>query len=277
MDFLAPSVIYVGSATGKDIGSLREIYRGIHAPFHVGTFRSVESVKLLSNIFHGLKVAFANEAGAVLAACGVDAREALRLFCADNVLNISASYLRPGFAFGGPCLGKDLRSFLALARAAGLPTPLLGQVAPSNQQVIERTVTRILTGERGKVAMFGLTFKPGTAEIRESPYVTLALRLLKEGIALRIFDIALPECQPDGPQSLTVRQVSPDLAQILVRTPEEALDGCDLVVICHQGAVPMDRLLGLLTDQEVIDFEGIAASGALPYRPFGVSHKIIQG
>ena len=123
-DFRAPPFTLIGR-TGRRCGSVARSYAGIAAPVHVAPYRVAESVKYLCNVFHAVKLAFANEAGSVLAAHGVDAREAFRLFCEDRVLNISTAYLRPGFAFGGSCLPKDVRGFLALADAAHVPTPRL--------------------------------------------------------------------------------------------------------------------------------------------------------
>src|SRR6185437_12086630 len=187
-DFRAPPFTLIGAAPGDDATILRELYAPIDAPFHVAGYRVAESVKHISNVYHAVKLAFANEAGAILAAYGVDAREAFRLMCEDRVLNISPAYLRPGFAFGGSCLPKDVRSFLALADARSLAAPLLHQLLPANQAIIDRAFNAIARHGRQPVSLFGLAFKQGTDDLRESPFVTLAERLLGKGYDLRIYD-----------------------------------------------------------------------------------------
>jgi GDP-mannose 6-dehydrogenase len=256
-DFTGPTMILAGVNDPADADALRAAYHGIGAPFRLAPYRTVESVKLLSNVYHALKVAFANEAGAVLAAHDVDVCEAFELFCADDVLNISAAYLRPGFAFGGGCLPKDLSGFLAIARAPSVPTPLLGQVAPSNQATIDRAVRCVLARGRTRVALCGLTFKPGFDDLRGSPYVELARRLVAAGVDLRIFDAALiPGRAGNGNRVTPIEREAPDLAGALAPSPEAALRGSGVVVITHRGAVSPDRLADLLVDQDVIDLNG---------------------
>src|SRR5215472_12676861 len=137
-DFGAPPFTLLGAAAGDDAPLLREVYAALTSPLHVIPYRVAESVKYLSNVYHAVKLAFANEAGAVLAAYGVDARTAFRLFCEDRTLNVSPAYLRPGFAFGGSCLPKDVRSFLSLADRKSVPAPFLARILTSNTAVIER-------------------------------------------------------------------------------------------------------------------------------------------
>ena len=159
------------------------IYAPVRADVHVVPYRVAEGAKYLANVFHAVKLAFANEAGAILAAHGVDARESFRIFCEDRVLNISPAYLRPGFAFGGSCLPKDMRSFLALADEAHVPAPFLQHVLPSNEANIERTFEAIAKHGRQRVSLFGLAFKSGTDDLRESPILELVERLLGKGHA----------------------------------------------------------------------------------------------
>ncbi len=137
-DFHAPAFTLIGAPAGDDAPVLRELYAAVQAPVHVVGYRIAESVKYLSNAYHAVKLAFANEAGAILASYGVDAPAAFRLFCEDRTLNVSAAYLRPGFAFGGSCLPKDVRSFLSLAERKAVAAPLLAHVLPSNIAIVER-------------------------------------------------------------------------------------------------------------------------------------------
>jgi GDP-mannose 6-dehydrogenase len=256
-DFQSRPMILAGVNHPSDADALRTAYHGIDAPFRIAPYRTAESVKLLSNVYHALKVAFANEAAAVLAAYDIDAHDAFSHFCADNMLNISAAYLRPGFAFGGACLPKDLSSFLAIAKAAEVPTPLLGQVVASNQATIDRAVRIIIGRGRQRVALLGLTFKPDIDDLRGSPYVTLARRLIAVGLDLRIFDAALTANRAGhGDPAAMIEREAPDLASMLVATAREAVAHSELVVLAHRGAALHETLRALLNDQEVIDLDG---------------------
>lgn len=187
-DFHQPPFTLIGTDDEDAFNLLASVYESVDAPVTRTEIRIAESVKYLSNIFHALKITFANEAGVVLKALGVDGREALKIFCNDTILNISSAYLRPGFAFGGSCLPKDLRGFLALARSHGAELPMLGGIMDSNERHINRAFERASSLGRKKIALFGLSFKPGTDDLRESPLVGLAERLIGKGYELTIFD-----------------------------------------------------------------------------------------
>lgn len=256
-DFRAPPFTLVGAAGGDDAALLRELYASVAAPFHVAPYRVAESVKYLCNVYHAVKLAFANEAGSVLAACGVDARDAFRLFCEDRVLNISAAYLRPGFAFGGSCLPKDVRSFLALAEEARVATPFLGHILASNNALVERSFAAVTRHGRQQVALFGLAFKPGTDDLRESPFVTLAERLLGRGFALRIYDRHVQVARLTGSNHAYINREIPHLERLMVGTPAEALSDCRVAIIGHVAAEDRPALLASLRDHVVIDLAGI--------------------
>ncbi len=256
-DFHAPPFTLLGAPPGDDAASLRAIYAAIQAPVHVTPYRIAESVKYLSNAYHAVKLAFANEAGAVLATYGVDAREAFRLFCEDRTLNVSPAYLRPGFAFGGSCLPKDMRSLLALADHHDVAAPFLGSVMPSNEAVVARTFAAISAHPRQRTALFGLAFKPGTDDMRESPFVTLAERLLGRGWDLRIFDRHVQTARLLGANRAFIEREIPHLDRLLVATVEQALEGSSLVILGHIGAEDREALLAGLTDQVVIDLAGL--------------------
>ncbi len=268
-DFHAPPFTLIGAPAGDDGAPVRAIYAAVDAPVHVAPLRIAESVKYLSNAYHAVKLAFANEAGAVLAAYGVDARDAFRLFCEDRSLNISAAYLRPGFAFGGSCLPKDMRSLLALADHKDVPAPFLGQVMPSNEAIIARTIERVLQYPRSRVALFGLAFKPGTDDMRESPFVTLAERLLGKGYDIRIYDRYVQTARLVGSNRAFIEKEIPHLDRLLVETVEAALADAPLVILGHLGANDRKTLLAGLTNQAVLDLAGIAevqAHGGITYQ-----------
>jgi len=256
-DFHQPPFTLVGAPAGDDAAVVREIYSPIDAPVHVTPYRVAESVKYLSNVYHAVKLAFANEAGAVLASYGVDAREAFRLFCEDRVLNVSPAYLKPGFAFGGSCLPKDIRSFLALADANDVAAPFLKQVMPSNQAIIDRTYEAIARHGRQRVALFGLAFKQGTDDLRESPFVLLAERLIGKGYDLRIFDRSVEVARLVGSNRSFIDREIPHLEKLMVNNPAEALEGARIAVVGHVGKEDRPALLGALKDQTVLDLAGI--------------------
>jgi len=257
-DFHAPPYTLIGAAPGDDGAVLREIYAGVGGAVHVAPYRVAESVKYLANAYHAVKLAFANEGGAILASLGVDARAAFRLFCEDRVLNISPAYLTPGFAFGGSCLPKDIRSLLALADRANIPAPFLNQVLPSNQAIIERTFEAIAVHGRQPIALFGLAFKQGTDDLRESPFVILAERLLGRGYDLRIFDRSVQVARLTGSNRAYIEREIPHLERLLTPDPAAALEGAGLVVLGHVGRDDRPALLGALRGHKVLDLAGIA-------------------
>ena len=258
-DFRSPPLTLIGAPAGDDAPILREIYAPIYAPVHVAPLRVAESVKHISNVYHAVKLAFANEAGAILAAQGVDAREAFRLLCEDRVLNVSPAYLRPGFAFGGSCLPKDVRSFLSLADGSGIAAPFLKSILPGNQAIIDRTFDAIAKHGRGSVALFGLAFKQGTDDLRESPFVLLSEKLLGRGFDLRIFDRSVRVAQLMGANRAYIDREIPHLERLMVATPEAALDGARVAVIGHVAPEDRPALLAALTGKIVIDLAGMAA------------------
>jgi len=263
-DFHAPPFTLIGAATGDDAASVREVYRGTAGPVHVTSYRVAESVKYLANVYHAVKLAFANEAGAVLAAHGVDAPEAFRLFCEDRILNISAAYLRPGYAFGGSCLPKDVRGFTALADRKAVPTPFLKQLLPSNQMIIERAYEAIARHGRQRVALFGIAFKQGTDDLRESPFVLLAERLIGKGYDLRIFDRSVNVARLVGSNRSFIEREIPHLERLMVADPAAALDGSRIAVVGHIGREDQPAFLDALDGQTVLDLAGIATLRSHP-------------
>jgi GDP-mannose 6-dehydrogenase len=257
-DFRAPPFTLIGAPDGDDAHVVRQIYASIEAPIHQTSLRVAESVKHISNVFHAVKLTFANEAGAVLAAAGVDAREALRLLCEDRVLNISPAYLRPGFAFGGSCLPKDIRGFLALARRHDVASPMLATLLPSNETIVERAFEAIMQRGRQPVALFGLAFKPGTDDLRESPFVMLAEKLLGKGFDLRIYDRFVQVARLMGANRAYIEREIPHLERLMVASPQAALAGTRLAVVGHIGREDRPAMLAALSAHTILDLAGIA-------------------
>ena len=255
-DFRAPPFTLIGAPAGDDAALLREIYAAIDAPFHVAPLRVAESVKHISNVFHAVKLTFANEAGAILAAHGVDSREVLRLLCEDRVLNISPAYLRPGFAFGGSCLPKDIRSFLSLADQKNLAAPMLRHLLPANQAIIDRTFEAVARHGRKPIALFGLAFKQGTDDLRESPFVLLAEKLLGKGYDVRIYDRFVQVATLMGSNRAYIDQEIPHLERLMVVSPAAALSVAKIVIIGHVAPEDRTALLASLNNHVVIDLAG---------------------
>ncbi len=258
-DFHAPPFTLIGAPPGDDAAVLRQLYAGIDSPLHVTPYRVAESVKYLSNAYHAVKLAFANEAGQILSACGVDAREAFRLFREDRTLNISPAYLRPGFAFGGSCLPKDIRSFLSLAQRKDVAAPFLHNVLTSNQAIVDRAYEAILRRGRQRVSLFGLAFKQGTDDLRESPFVTLAERLIGRGFELRIYDRQVQVARLIGSNRAYIDREIPHIDRLLTAEPAAALEGSRLVVVGHIAPEDQPALLAALDGQTVFDLAGIPA------------------
>ena len=258
-DFHAPPFTLVGVPDGDDAAVLRDLYGPIDAPVHVVPCRIAESVKFLSNAYHALKLAFANEAGAILSEYGVDAPAAFKLFCEDRTLNISAAYLRPGFAFGGSCLPKDVRSFLSLARQKSVAAPMLGQILPSNTSIVERAYEAVARHGRQPVSLIGLAFKQGTDDLRESPFVTLAERLIGKGFDLRIFDRFVNVAALLGANRTYIDREIPHLERLMVDSPEAALEHGRIVIMGHAGAEDRAALLAGLDGHVVVDLANVPA------------------
>jgi GDP-mannose 6-dehydrogenase len=201
-------------------------------------------VKYCDNIFHALKVTFANEIGSFCRAESIDSREVMDIFCHDTKLNLSPKYLRPGFAFGGSCLPKDLRAFLFAARRSDLTVPMLSNILTSNKEQIERAAEEILQNNKRRVGLWGLAFKPGTDDLRESPLVTLAELLSGKGVDLKIYDEFVQVGRLVGGNKAFIEQTLPHLARLLVPAKSD-LDDCELIVLGH----PIDR-------QIVVDWLG---------------------
>ena len=256
-DFRSPPFTLIGAAPGDDAALLKEIYAPIDAPLHVAPLRVAESVKHISNVYHAVKLGFANEAGAILAAYGVDATAAFKLFCEDRVLNVSSAYLRPGFAFGGSCLPKDVRSFLALADQRNLAAPFLKSLLLGNQAIIDRAYAMIAKHGRQPVSLFGLAFKPGTDDLRESPFVTLAEKLLGRGYDLKIYDRHVQVARLLGANKTYIEREIPHLEQLMVVSPAAALGASRIAVIGHIPAEDRTELLENLRGHVVIDLVGM--------------------
>jgi len=241
-DFFDPPFVVVGTADHRVTDLLTEMFSFLDREVRLVDVRSAEALKYACNAFHATKVSFANEMARIFRVFGVDSREVMRVFSEDTVLNISPAYLTPGFAFGGSCLPKDLRALLDMARVNALDVPLLAGTARTNELVISDVVDRLIARPFRTVAMLGLSFKMNTDDLRESPTVELAERLIGKGFDVRIHD---PIVNPERLMGSNLRYVEsrlPHLRRLLYATPRQALRGCDAAVVATSDSRVVDEL-----------------------------------
>ena len=267
-DFHHPPQTVVGSCDEDGYVLMERLYAGIPGTVVRTSCRVAESVKYLCNVFHALKIVFANEAGSVLKAYGLDSREVMRIFCQDTQLNISPVYLRPGFAFGGSCLPKEVKGFITLARQAEVPIPALAGLLESNASHIDRAYEMIAAGGRRRVALFGLAFKPGTDDMRDSPLVVLAERLIGRGFDIAIYDGYVRLSRLLGKNKEYIDREVPHLARLLKSTPEQALEDAEVIVVGHADAAARQAIVAGSAGRHIVDLSGydeLSRSGAASY------------
>ncbi|MDP9161358.1 MAG: UDP-glucose/GDP-mannose dehydrogenase family protein [Acidobacteriota bacterium] len=250
-DFLEPAMTIIGAAQSEHSVVLREIYAWAPGRIFETSFRSAEMVKYVCNTWHAVKVGFANEVGTLAKQLGVDAEAVIEIFCADNKLNISSTYLKPGFAFGGSCLPKDVRALTYRARELDLKLPLLESIMPSNDEHLQRAVEMVLETGKKNIAMLGLSFKAATDDLRESPQVWLVKRLLGEGCQLQIWDDNVSLGRLIGSNREYIEQVIPHIGTLLNSDLGQVVKNADVVVIGTRG-LNRDVLKPLLQPEQVI-------------------------
>jgi GDP-mannose 6-dehydrogenase len=255
-DFNQPATAVIGRLDEATTQILKGLNRGNGAALHIVDMKTAEAVKYASNAWHALKVSFANEIGTISKASGLDGKAVMAIVCADRKLNISAAYLRPGFAFGGSCLPKDLRALRYHAKRHDVPSLVLDATLEANQQHIERAVAMIARTGKRRVAMLGLTFKPETDDLRESPLVELAERLIGKGFDLAVYDRDLEPDKLVGRNRQFALEHLPHLSRLLVNDLDEVIARSDVIVIGTPHSVFVELLPRLRSDQHVVDLAG---------------------
>ncbi|WP_274564361.1 nucleotide sugar dehydrogenase [Streptomyces spiramyceticus] len=230
-DFFDPPKTVIGELDAASGDVVAALYEGLPGEVFRVPVPTAEAIKYADNAFHGLKIGFANELGAVCQALGVDSHQVIDVFLADRKLNISPAYLRPGFAFGGSCLPKDLRSLVHAARRADVSVPILAHVLPSNSEHLQRAVELVERTGKRRVGLFGLSFKPGTDDLRESPLVELAERLFGKGYDLRIYDPNVNLSRLLGANREYIETRLPHLAQLLANSVDKVLDHAEVCLV----------------------------------------------
>jgi GDP-mannose 6-dehydrogenase len=257
-DFKRPAFTVLGTHCEWAAATLRAVYASVEAPVEVLDPRSAELLKYACNSFHALKVTFANEVGNLCGKLGIDARSLMEVFCRDTKLNLSSSYLKPGFAYGGSCLPKDVRALCALAETHDLPSPVLNAISSSNEHHQDYVYRQIRAYGLSRIGILGLAFKNGTDDVRESPIVDVIVRLLADGLTVRIYDplVRLADLH-EVDQHLLRRQI-PAIADRLTNDLHEVIADSDLVVLFNDDAKVRAALASARESITVYDIHGLA-------------------
>jgi GDP-mannose 6-dehydrogenase len=234
-DYYNPPKIVVGEYSRGDAKEVLNLYVQIESPRFVTSLEVAEMVKYADNVFHAVKITFANEIGQFCYEHNIDSRQVMHIFSQDKKLNISPRYLRPGFAFGGSCLPKDLRAFLASSREHHLSLPMLENILPSNFRQIERVLTIVLETRVSRIGLHGIAFKPGTDDLRESPLVELAERLIGKGKEIVIYDEKVQLSRLVGGNRSFIEERLPHLSRFLTMELED-LSSCDIILLGHPAS-----------------------------------------
>jgi len=230
-DYLNPPKTVIGELNRASGDLLASLYTELAAPLIRTDIETAEMVKYADNAWHALKVGFANEMGHFCKSLGVDSHRVMDIFCRDTKLNLSGCYLKPGFAFGGSCLPKDLKALLHKARTLDVSLPILSAVLPSNELQIERAVQTVIEHGSRKVGILGLSFKAGSDDLRNSPVVELAERLLGKGFELRIFDANVSLARIHGTNRDYIMHRIPHISALLTSSIEDVIEHAGTLVI----------------------------------------------
>jgi GDP-mannose 6-dehydrogenase len=264
-DFYDPPFTLIGAGSETAAQPLAELYRTINAPLYVTEIRAAEMVKYACNCFHGLKVSFANEMGNICKALGIDSHEVMKIFCADTKLNISPAYLKPGFAFGGSCLPKDLRAITYKAKQVDVETPVLSATLESNRRQIERAIDMVLQTGHRQIGVLGLSFKEGTDDLRESPMVSLVETLIGKGMELTIYDRNVSQAGLIGANREFIERQIPHIWSLMRDDLDEVVGSAGTLILGNKADEFRDIKARRRPDQTVIDlarvFEGQVSNG----------------
>jgi GDP-mannose 6-dehydrogenase len=252
-DFRTPPLTLVGHNHAADASGTIALYASIDAPLVSTTIRVAEMMKYTCNAWHALKVCFANEIGNLCKRLAVDSHEVMDIFCRDEKLNLSSYYLKPGFAFGGSCLPKDVRALQYRAKEADVEMPVISQILPSNRLQIQQAFDLILDTGAKRVGLLGFSFKAGTDDLRESPLVILAEQLLGKGLALQIYDQNVSLARLIGANKTYIETQIPHLASLLRPTITEVVETSEVIVVGNPSPEFAAALVSTREDQVIID------------------------
>ncbi len=261
-DFDHPIFTLIGELDSRSGDTLERLYAGVDAPVVRTPIPVAEMVKYACNAFHGLKVTFANEIGNICKRMGLDSHAVMEIFCRDTALNLSAHYLRPGFAFGGSCLPKDVRALLYRATQLDLDCPVLGSILRSNQQQVELAYQLVRRTGRRRVGVLGLSFKAGSDDLRESPLVTLIEVLIGKGYTVRIHDEDVSLARIVGANKRYIEEAIPHISSLLRSTPEEVVESSEVIVVGRKTPAVARLVRALGPEKHVVDLVRVAPDRA---------------
>jgi len=253
-DFYNPPKTVIGEIDSCSGDILSEIYRKMDAPLIRTDIETAEMVKYVDNCWHALKICFSNEIGNICKEIGIDGHRVMDIFCQDTKLNISSSYLKPGFAFGGSCLPKDLRALNYKARSLDMNLPILGSILNSNAHQVEHGLNMIIASGKRKIGILGFSFKPGTDDLRESPLVEIIERLLGKGYDIRIYDRNVNLAKLIGANRDYILNHIPHIARMMVNSIDEIIKHAETIVIGHSSPEFHDIMDRIKNEHVVVDF-----------------------
>ena len=259
-DYYNPPKTVIGETDNKAGEMLVSLYEKMNAPMVRTTVETAEMVKYTDNTWHAVKVAFANEIGNLCKTLGIDGHTVMEIFCKDTKLNLSPYYMKPGFAFGGSCLPKDVRALTYKARSLDLDLPLLNSILPSNQRQVEKGIKMIADKGKRKVGILGFSFKAGTDDLRESPLVDVIEWLLGKGYELKLYDKNVNLAALTGANQDYILNHIPHISKLMVNSMDDVLAFAETIVIGN-GAAEFRDVLGKITPQQcVVDLVRISAN-----------------
>ncbi len=271
-DYDRPPYTIVGANGPAPVEALRRLFGHLPCEFHATSVRGAETLKYCSNNFHALKITFANETARLCEALGVDPFEVMDLVCKDTQLNVSRAYLRPGFAFGGSCLPKDLRATLYLAKTRDVELPMLAGVLQSNRVHLDRAIAKVLGSGKRHIGLIGLAFKAGTDDLRESPLVLLAEQLIGKGLSLLVYDPEVHLSNLLGANRRFIESHVPHLGALMRPELETVVAGSDVLVVGLNDRATVEALKRhARADQLVLDLVNIPDRTGLPGQYVGLS------
>jgi GDP-mannose 6-dehydrogenase len=259
-DFFEPPFTLIGGSDEGAIAPVRALYSMIEAPVLVVPIKDAEMVKYACNAYHALKVTFANEVGNICAEQGIDSHRVIEILCRDTKLNISPAYLKPGFAFGGSCLPKDLRALINQARRFDVEAPVLEAILRSNARQIEKAFQIVKQTGRKRVGVLGFSFKAGTDDLRESPIVELIERLIGKGYSVRVYDRNVSLANLQGSNRAYIEREIPHVASLMADSLDEVVAQSDVIVIGNGDAEFQRVLEETRPEQEIVDLVRITDS-----------------
>jgi GDP-mannose 6-dehydrogenase len=257
-DYYNPPKTVIGETDAGAGDVLAKLYEGMKAPLIRTSIETAEMVKYTDNVWHALKVGFANEIGNLCKAVGIDSHQVMEIFCQDTKLNLSPYYLKPGFAFGGSCLPKDVRALTYKGKSLDVPLPILNAILPSNDLQVQKAVDMVMSKGKRRIGVLGFSFKAGTDDLRESPMVEVIERLLGKGYELKIFDRNVNVAALTGANRDYILNHIPHISRIMSDSIEQVMDFAEVLVVGNGAAEFREAVANAHESQTVVDLVRVA-------------------